>query len=476
MPDIRYVCMSDMHLGAQNSLLTNLEPNNKKSNTSVASPVLKGLVECLKELISQNQNGAKPTLILGGDILELALTTDNQAAMAFERFIELIWPVNEADQLFEDIFFIPGNHDHHLWETARETQYVNYLKERKKPGEFLEIPWHATSMFEPRPVPSTFLNGIIHRYPHLEKKDIGTIYPNLALLSQDERRCVIVTHGHFMESMYLLMSRMRGLMFPDSPKPELTWDYESENFAWIDFFWSTMGRSGSVGPDVEIIYDKLQDKSQLLKLISNLATGLSRKPNRAGWRNWLEARMLRKVLTLILFAASSAERNQPGDQALGADTVKGMELYLNGPVLKQIVVEKNGNIPQDVSVIFGHTHKPFQVQRDFHEYQPGVNVYNTGGWVIDTVDSQQTHGGAVVLADEHLNLTSLCMYNEEASPSQYAVRVATATPPNDEPNPLHERIQGLVDASKNPWKAFSATVAAEVPRRVENLKSKIKQW
>jgi UDP-2,3-diacylglucosamine pyrophosphatase LpxH len=476
MPDIKYVCLSDMHLGAQNSLLTNLEPNNQKSDTRVASPVLRGLIECLRELISQNQSGAKPTLLLGGDILELALTTDNQAAMAFERFIELIWPAPEAEQLFGEILYLPGNHDHHLWETARETQYVTYLREQKKPGEFLEIPWHATSMFTPRAVPSVFLNGIIHRYTHLAQKQIGTIYPNLGLLSADEHRCVVITHGHFMETMYLLMSTMRGLMFPDSPKPELTWDYESENFAWIDFFWSTMGRSGSVGPDVEIIYDKLQDQKQLLKLVSNLATGLARKPNRASWKNWLEARMLKKVLTLILFAASKAERNQPGNEALTPDTIKGMEAYLNGPVLKQIVVERNGNIPQDMSVVFGHTHKPFQVQRDFHQYQPGVNVYNTGGWVVDTVDLQSSHGGAVVLLDEQLNMTSLRMYNESADPSKYAVTVQTATPPNDEPNPLHERVSQLVEASKNPWKSFSETVAAEVPRRVENLKSKIKKW
>ena len=90
MPDIRYVCLSDMHLGAQNSLLTNLTPNNKSSDTSVASPVLTALVECLKELIARNENNEKPTLILAGDILELALTTDNLAAMAFERFVDWI--------------------------------------------------------------------------------------------------------------------------------------------------------------------------------------------------------------------------------------------------------------------------------------------------------------------------------------------------------------------------------------------------
>jgi len=115
MPDIRYVCMSDMHLGAQNSLLTNLTPNNLSNDTSVSSPVLTSLVECLRTLIGQNEGKEKPSLILAGDVLELALTTENIAAMAFERFIELIFP-KDGEPLFKEIFYLPGNHDHHLWE------------------------------------------------------------------------------------------------------------------------------------------------------------------------------------------------------------------------------------------------------------------------------------------------------------------------------------------------------------------------
>ncbi len=478
MPDIRYVCLSDMHLGAQNSLLTNLTPNNKSSDTSVASPVLAALVECLKELVAQNENkNEKPTLILAGDILELALTTDNLAAMAFERFIELILP-EKGERLFKDILYIPGNHDHHLWETARETQYVKYLeKPNQAPGEFLEIPWHATSMFDPNKavVPSFFLNGIVHRYPHLLDVQIGTIYPNLALLTEDHRRCAIFTHGHFAESMYLLMSTMRKLMFPKAARPELTWDYEAENFAWIDFFWSTMGRSGAVGTDVEIVYDKLQNESQLRMLISNLASGLANRPGRAGWKNWLEARLLKKVFNLVLFAASNAERTQTDDY-LTDDAKKGLQAYIEGPVLKQIKIERNGNVPRSCAIIFGHTHKPFQSQMSFDGYEPGVNVYNTGGWVIDSADRHPLVGGAVVLADENLDLTSLRMYNEETSPSAYSVKVQTATLPNDAKNQFHDRIVGLVDAATSPWKAFSEVTASEIPRRVANLQSKIEQW
>jgi metallophosphoesterase superfamily enzyme len=110
MPDIRYVCLSDMHLGEEDSLLTNLKTASTDPDPSQVSPVLKQLAECLNALISRNETQIKPTLILNGDILELALTTDNQAAMVFERFIELVMAPN--GKLFEKVIYIPGNHDH----------------------------------------------------------------------------------------------------------------------------------------------------------------------------------------------------------------------------------------------------------------------------------------------------------------------------------------------------------------------------
>jgi len=472
MPDIRYVCLSDMHLGAQNSLLTNLTANNLSSDTSVPSPVLTSLVTCLKTLIAQNAGKEKPTLILAGDILELALTTENLAAMAFERFIELIFPA-DGEPLFQQIYYIPGNHDHHLWETAREMQYVRYLETPKqKPGAFLDVPYHTTSMFTPTPISSIFLNGIIHRYPHLVHTDIGTIYPNFALLSEDHRRSIIFTHGHFAESLYLLMSTMRSYMFPKGERPELTWDYEAENFAWIDFFWSTMGRSGEVGTDVEVVYDKLQSDEQVKLLVENLATGVGTKEGRSSVKNLEETWLLKKVFELVLLGVRHSERSQTDDY-LTPDAKAGLQKYIEGPVLKQIKIERHDNVPENCALVFGHTHKPFQTQMNFHGYQPATNVYNTGGWVIDSEQPQPLIGGAVVLVDENLNLTSLRMYNELKSPADFAVTVETAATPAHQ---FHERIAKLVDPTQDPWQTFSKLVVNEIPRRVENLRARMAQW
>jgi hypothetical protein len=179
MPDIRYVCLSDMHLGAENSLLTNLKSASSETEPLQPSPVLEQLVACLRGLTATNEGTELPTLILNGDILELALATDNEAAMAFERFIELIWP--KGSPLFRKIVYIPGNHDDHLWEVARETQYTTYLA-GLVPGSSLPPPWHATKMFDPDPVPSTLLTQVMRRFGHLKNEGIDTVYPNLGLL------------------------------------------------------------------------------------------------------------------------------------------------------------------------------------------------------------------------------------------------------------------------------------------------------
>ena len=56
MPDIKYVCLSDMHFGAQNSLLTKLAPDGLKPNFLEPSPVLIALVENLRSLVAENQD------------------------------------------------------------------------------------------------------------------------------------------------------------------------------------------------------------------------------------------------------------------------------------------------------------------------------------------------------------------------------------------------------------------------------------
>src|SRR2546423_11673331 len=167
MPDIRYVCLSDLHFGAENSLLTHVPVGGTTVDPFRPSPCLEAFVDCLADLIGRNGNNAsRPELILNGDILELALATDNQAAMTFERFLELAF---EKHQLFSGVRFLPGNHDHHLWETAREKQYAGYVA-TVDPDAALSPPWHSTRMRQltasDRSIESDLIAALMKRNGH----------------------------------------------------------------------------------------------------------------------------------------------------------------------------------------------------------------------------------------------------------------------------------------------------------------------
>jgi hypothetical protein len=267
--------------------------------------------------------------------------------------------------------------------------------------------------------------------------------------------------------MYMLMSELRGLMFPASRPANTIYAIEAENFAWIDFFWSTMGRSGAVGTDVELVYDKLQSEKALGELLDNLVNGIDAKYNLPGI-DWFDDIILKALLRWALKAVKERERCTP-EQDLSADAEAGLRNYLAGPVLEQMIQERSGNIPE-VTFVFGHTHKPFQRDMQFGSgFHPWSHVYNSGGWVVDTLTCAPTHGGAVILVDENLDSTSLCMYTEQITAETYQVEVKASTHPNDAPNPFHDEIADLVRADQDPWKEFSRIVAVEVPMRYQNL-------
>lgn len=148
---------------------------------------------------------------------------------------------------------------------------------------------------------------------------------------------------------------------------------------------------------------------------------------------------------------------------------------MNGPLKDQILIEPKGNMPRDVTFVFGHTHKPFQEDMNFRGFPEWVDVYNTGGWIVESVTPEQLHGGAVILVDENLNTVSLCMYNEAEDLSKYEVRVKEATHEGEEKNPLFRKISNLVKTAEDPWKAFSAIIARTVRIRAKNLRARINE-
>lgn len=85
--------------------------------------------------------------------------------MRSRRLVELAFPTNGPALFAPELWFVPGNHDHHLWEGAREGQYATYLSQLSS-GDLLNPPWHVTRMFterDPDAVQSEVLNAVVRR-------------------------------------------------------------------------------------------------------------------------------------------------------------------------------------------------------------------------------------------------------------------------------------------------------------------------
>jgi hypothetical protein len=468
MTDIRYVVLSDLHFGAENSVLTALnERPPGAAGTGFAvdpqrpSPLLSGLVEGIRALTRGQDR--PPTLILAGDILDLALSLDEVCAMVFRLFAHLAY-ADGAPAFDPVIHYVPGNHDHHEWEITREGQYVEYACAQPADAALVG-PWHTTKLEPDAENPlagSALLTGLARKAGNPGVK-VEVSYPNLALRTADGRRCLVVSHGHYTESIYSLMSRLRDILYPDQRQgPPADIDrLEAENFAWIDFFWSTLGRSGQVGMDMALIYADLTSPAAIDSLVPNLAAAMTAKA--PSWLRTPERWALDEVLKREVNRIARSERATP-TVALTAAGQTGLREYLTGPVRGQ-VRQQLGDVPEEFTFVYGHTHKPFVDRWYVPGYSDqGVYVANTGGWVVDTADPAPVQAGVAVLVNDDLDTASLQFYRQ--SPGSAPVPVQLLPPAaGEQPSGWHTELAARIDPASPPWANLSESAAELVAQR-----------
>lgn len=459
MPDVCYVCLSDLHLGADNSLLTALDPDGTTAPLATP-PVLSRLGACLRWLVSQNESPKPAGLVLNGDVLELALTTPNFATMAFDRFVEQFFPPDDAGRFDHRLLFVPGNHDHAQWQEARENELIRNIHRLPVGVRIPTAGYVTTTPWRDAALEARTATAMLRRHAHLSDAVGEIVYPNFGLRTEDGRRCVVFHHGHYVESICRLMTTLCDMIFVGREGVRLVADIEAENWAWIDFFWSTMGRSGDAGRGVGIVYKMLQDAGATDALLERLAGSLA-----AAWSGGLVQRVEAKALHWLLEKAvgSATENVLRHGEVLTPDIDEGLRWYLEGPLRAQLAADPPG-LPDDLTFVFGHTHKPFSERRAIAGWPSPVAVYNTGGWVVDATQPVASQGGAAILVDESLNVVSLRLYSQmpDGSPCRVSVESACG---DAGANPLLDRVRHLVDPDAEPWRAFSEAVAEAIPFR-----------
>jgi hypothetical protein len=287
------------------------------------------------------------------------------------------------------------------------------------------------------------------------------------------------------------MSEAKARIFPDSEKPKDVWDIEKENFAWIDFFWSALGRSGEAGQGVETLYEKLGHQDSFKQLSEVLANSLS-KDIGPRWTDWFEKQALEAFLQYVYDRIEGTEKHITGAN-LSEESMRRLYEYLQGPLRRQIgyglkardlgvevlptdipLEEQIADIKMPETVFtFGHTHKPFSDYYKLDTYPNWVDVYNTGGWVVEKFDPFPGQGGAILLLDKDFNAASIRLYNETERAEPMPVHVEEAPRGFRPKNKFFEEIKKLVNPRKKPWINFSKDAANAVHVRRKHLQKRI---
>lgn len=467
MPEIEYICLSDIHLGAYNSLFTYAD-NEARVDPGKCSLVLPQFISVLEKLVNSINKKNKARIILNGDIFELALANTNEAAMAFDVFLEHLFRKGKKQYFSDKFIFLPGNHDHHLWEEARERQFLEYM-ERIDPGKPIDIPWHHTKMIKPTPLKSRFITALIRRHKNLGKGRALVVYPNLCLVNRKTEKYVLITHGHFIESIYKLMSRLQSILLPGKSLPATVDRIERENFAWIDFFWSVLGRSGEVGESIGIMYDMLQDQKSLEELAKNLLGHFLKVAHIPPTIQSMVKPVLSFITAWFVGYIATQERGLT-NKLLGKDARLGLQWYIESPLRMQFLQENKGRLPRDLVFVFGHTHKPYcERTHEFSAvgYPEEISFINTGGWVVDTIKPQPQLGGAITLIDEEKNVVMLRLYNE----TNHSIRIESCEPIDK--NPLLKKILDKIDIRSDVFISFSEIIKEEIKLKRKVIQKRI---
>jgi hypothetical protein len=104
-----------------------------------------------------------------------------------------------------------------------------------------------------------------------------------------------------------------------------------------------------------LIYADLTSAKDIDALVSNLVAAMT--ANGPGWLRAPERWALNAVLRREVTRVASSERGTP-TVTLTAAGQAGLREYLQGPVRGQLR-QQLGHVPEEVTFVYGHTHKPF---------------------------------------------------------------------------------------------------------------------
>ncbi len=452
---IAHVVLSDLHLGARDSLLTHVHRSGEIAEGP--SEVLAAFAKGLRETLEQSSGDQKkPQLVLLGDALDLGLSPFGDVSKSFLQLLDAFYPADGADLFDREIIYVAGNHDHHLWRIAQDNGFLSALENGEIPGDLEAV----TSIFGTPSHRCRLMESLLAHRPHLSDASVKIAYPNWGISNSETRRAVVMHHGHYLDGMYRALSNMRAFLDDGEARPDTMRQLEQENGPWIDFLWSDLGSAGEIGDDAGSLYQVMlsagasHDFAESIgrRITGGLHSKLGINPKMPLKYGVTLDNLIRAGVDLT--AGRAAERQRDGyGHVLGEDEIEDIGWYLSTPVAHQMQQEL-ADVPREVSFIFGHTHKPFQDELLIDGFDVPVGVFNTGGWVLDEPTLMPVQGCAAMLVSDELEVASLRLFNDPTDGTMAPVRVEGS----GRSNRLADETAKAVERASGHWADFSRVV------------------
>lgn len=415
--NLLFVSMSDLHLGEEDSVLTNLavgEPVPEPKGPGACMLALVNYLHAIK--FELNEGKPIPFLILNGDILELATSTYPISTTYFRLFLTEL----AKRKLFDRLIYLPGNHDHGLWSLIRDTHFVKCLSQQSESPGLLEVE-HVTGLSIPRLSP--LLSLLTSNLPmRIISPPLLVANPSLRLQSL-QGHDFLFHHGHFLEDIYKFLTLLGKRVIKnisleklkEKPLRDKIEELERENWPWIDFIWSgftragrgghTMeDRAGRVGHTMEDIYELLSKPEGMHMLVKRMGDVLCTEFNLPIIPERWEDDIFRCIIKNVLKkgGVGSEERADHKKAAFSKDLKKMTHRFMGHYMRQELKDEGLHPATNGTRFIFGHTHKPFleelgNVKAGFGE----VTVVNSGGWVIESDGYLPNHGPGIVFGSNN---------------------------------------------------------------------------
>ena len=456
---LKLVCISDLHLGAKDSLLSSFDVLGHVAGE--AGPVADTFAKAFRATIEAMASPDAPVrLVLLGDALDLGLSPMGVVSRNLLNFLNVMFPSEREGDLAPftgGIIYVPGNHDHHVWRMAQDEEYVDDIKKGRKLKPDIQ---QVSSIVEEPYFECRLVTELMQRVRALRGSACHAAYPNWAIRDASGNRAVVLHHGHYLDPTYMALSRLaQWLGLADDP--ESATGLERCNGPWIDFLWSEFGSAGSIGKSADTLYDTMMDGDASHDFAETLSQRITAAlSSRVGIRadapliyDLSPAQLISAAVDFTFGRAAQSQRDGYRE-VLSREMIAGLRWYLSKPLADQFHHECK-QVPDEITFIFGHTHKPFQDQIMVPPYATPTKIFNTGGWVLDEPTLMPCQGAAAVLVDDELNVASIRLFNDVTNDRINSVKAQGIGGHSDTVNPLLIDAERAVSAKAELWSEFS---------------------